>query len=494
MNATETNAMSAHPLLVRVKRKRSTEGSESLLITEGEYSKKMKMSTLAKRLAELDASGEQTKADNRKIMLQRVETVDASDPGIKNIQHSNQSLLKRPRGCVSAGHGAQYMYTMCSTSNSHDSTTGYVIVDLAHVPIQQQHDSNECRDATRLRKKVLDPATRALDKAIETAIRTGQVDGIRDAVEQGAGVNYQRDEDGMSALMAAVISVNMKLVSYLLNRGASVLLRNADTKTAIDFAEYAHSDGAGAEVTQISLLLRYALSEQLAATESPTPISGDEDMKEDEYVYDVYRMTDDVYDKEVGSAPEVAVPGLRVTAEGVRIDEHFCYDSDWSDLADDEDPDSNDENFIGNDYPEEEEENEGLYAHRSESSDDDDGSSIGGENAPRFERSGVGRVLKPFLLNGDGVNGGPVTAEGIRDLWSLRDTGDMSNDLEQRRLEDMAFRTGMSVGAATREFYSDGMPKYGRDLSDDDANWDVDMSEFRDGYYNDFAYDSELDD
>ena len=31
----------------------------------------------------------------------------------------------------------------------------------------------------------------------------------------------------------------------------------------------------------------------------------------------------------------------------------FEYDSDWSDLADDEDPDSNDERFQGNDYPEE---------------------------------------------------------------------------------------------------------------------------------------------
>jgi hypothetical protein len=31
----------------------------------------------------------------------------------------------------------------------------------------------------------------------------------------------------------------------------------------------------------------------------------------------------------------------------------FEYDSDWSDLADDEDPDSNDERFEGNDYPDE---------------------------------------------------------------------------------------------------------------------------------------------
>lgn len=40
----------------------------------------------------------------------------------------------------------------------------------------------------------------------------------------------------------------------------------------------------------------------------------------------------------------------------------FEYDSDWSDLGDDEDPDSNDERYFGNDYPEEEELNsDGEY-------------------------------------------------------------------------------------------------------------------------------------
>ena len=38
----------------------------------------------------------------------------------------------------------------------------------------------------------------------------------------------------------------------------------------------------------------------------------------------------------------------------------FEYDSDWSDLADDEEPDSNDERFAGNDYPEE---GEGTYMY-----------------------------------------------------------------------------------------------------------------------------------
>lgn len=55
------------------------------------------------------------------------------------------------------------------------------------------------------------------------------------------------------------------------------------------------------------------------------------------------------------------VPGLHIDNYGQLItytdhaeQQHFVYDSDWSDLGDDEDPDSNDERFGGNDYPEDE--------------------------------------------------------------------------------------------------------------------------------------------
>ena len=37
---------------------------------------------------------------------------------------------------------------------------------------------------------------------------------------------------------------------------------------------------------------------------------------------------------------------------GGEVELVFEYDSDWSDLADDEEPDSNDERYDGNDYPE----------------------------------------------------------------------------------------------------------------------------------------------
>ena len=43
---------------------------------------------------------------------------------------------------------------------------------------------------------------------------------------------------------------------------------------------------------------------------------------------------------------------LQISRNG-NVELVFEYDSDWSDLADDEEPDSNDERFAGNDYPEE---------------------------------------------------------------------------------------------------------------------------------------------
>ena len=46
-----------------------------------------------------------------------------------------------------------------------------------------------------------------------------------------------------------------------------------------------------------------------------------------------------------GSVPLVQVPGLRFGEHG-NAELIFAYDSDWSDLGDDEDPDSNDERYV----------------------------------------------------------------------------------------------------------------------------------------------------
>src|SRR5690606_16447955 len=55
----------------------------------------------------------------------------------------------------------------------------------------------------------------------------------------------------------------------------------------------------------------------------------------------------------------VRVEGLRINSADGEVElVDTEYDSDWSDLGDDEEPDSNDERFEGNDYPDEEDEDE----------------------------------------------------------------------------------------------------------------------------------------
>ena len=79
-------------------------------------------------------------------------------------------------------------------------------------------------------------------------------------------------------------------------------------------------------------------------------------------------------------------------AEGLRIDEashsvEFVssdYDSDWSDLGDDEDPDSNDERYHGNDYPEDEESAEEEEEEEEEDYEDEDEEEEGRRRGPNF--------------------------------------------------------------------------------------------------------------
>ena len=71
--------------------------------------------------------------------------------------------------------------------------------------------------------------------------------------------------------------------------------------------------------------------------------------------------------------PLVAIEGLRIDGASNTVDfVEFDYDSDWSDLGDDEDPDSNDERYHGNDYPEEESEQEKYDTDSDSNSDHDD--------------------------------------------------------------------------------------------------------------------------
>jgi hypothetical protein len=120
---------------------------------------------------------------------------------------------------------------------------------------------------------------------------------------------------------------------------------------------------------------------------------------------------------------------------------HF-YDSDWSDLADDEDIDSNDERYEGNDYPEEEDnsdnnnvdkrahfmrrDNSDQYGIYDEEDYDDDDHDDGYETN-RYQRNRIGRVMHhsipddPFInLNRDQT--------ALRELWG--EDNDLNADEE----------------------------------------------------------------
>lgn len=83
-----------------------------------------------------------------------------------------------------------------------------------------------------------------------------------------------------------------------------------------------------------------------------------------DYVFDIFMLnsTNDNSTKEntvvskeneQSKCPTIKIEGLHILNDG-RCELVHTYDSDWSDLADDEDIDSNDERYEGNDYPEEE--------------------------------------------------------------------------------------------------------------------------------------------
>eukprot|EP00595_Chromulina_sp_UTEXLB2642_P003467 CAMPEP_0196764932 /NCGR_PEP_ID=MMETSP1095-20130614/7189_1 /TAXON_ID=96789 ORGANISM="Chromulina nebulosa, Strain UTEXLB2642" /NCGR_SAMPLE_ID=MMETSP1095 /ASSEMBLY_ACC=CAM_ASM_000446 /LENGTH=104 /DNA_ID=CAMNT_0042121795 /DNA_START=490 /DNA_END=801 /DNA_ORIENTATION=- len=69
----------------------------------------------------------------------------------------------------------------------------------------------------------------------------------------------------------------------------------------------------------------------------------------------------------------IPIEGVHISENGY-IDLIFDYNSDWSDLCDDEDPDSNDERYYGNDYPDDDEGDEIVKELQDEINQSDDDS------------------------------------------------------------------------------------------------------------------------
>lgn len=238
--------------------------------------------------------------------------------------------------------------------------------------------------------------------------------------------NNVTNSGGETALMAAVFLGNIRMVERLLARGSQVLLPDVRGNTALDYVTMLMNRNTRIRISaashdQLVLLLNKAAAknaadrDRLSALANPTlhPIStgvqftsdqtavsggmgADANMDaEDDYVYDIFSIdaaqqsavqqaTDsEIFDNVNNAAgsegdlkdaahPLVYVSGLIISNDGfVDIDTHFSYDSDWSDLGEDEDPDSNDERYDGNDYPEEQDDEDDQVLQYDSNQDSD---------------------------------------------------------------------------------------------------------------------------
>ena len=527
-----TTAVVKKPLVVRVKRKRTQESIDAICVEQHSSthssSSKKRLRGVAGLTAGLGLTS-LTQSQVTKVLLTRIETIeedgtkagvssDGASDGVsdsvsssgKSLDSSTYNALKRSR--VSDANTSSHTHTetdydndtlpavkkknrndfkfivtknkkvFTSDTNASDSM---IFVDMTSVESssfrqEKEQPRNTCSVSNPSPKKgtrILDPLTRMLNSAINTALATGNFTDMLAAIDQGADVNFQRtDSDGYTCLMAAVEKSELKVVSKLLCKNANTLLQNAVTQTAVDIAEYAKLETKNHSASMILIMVRDKASEQYLQMQKSLGKGGDNDEEDDDdadYVYDIYTchrptaptsdtdakmdMNDDkIYD----SVPNVKVSGLSLDDMGnAEID--FHYDSDWSDLAqDDDDVDSNDENYFGNDYPEEDEANSNDGYERnfdnmmSKSDDEDDiDSEDEGGRLPRFDRTGIGRQLKPFVVDEHQSSFGK-TSEEIENLWSLEErTGedsmmDPGGQQHANRLGDMEKRTGPLISTA----------------------------------------------
>lgn len=367
-------------------------------------------------------------------------------------------------------------------------------------------------------------------------------------------------EGNVTALMAASYHANVRVAKRLIDLGADVFIKDSRGRSALEYArDTARVNRGGkrakAAAMEIILMLQKAalrIAQQRPYIQQETEINKETKEKaenvatmdegdNDDYVFDIFVMqTNQIksshqknedaagtttqgpastsHEEEGGAV--LAVGGIRINGDTVELLEG--YDSDYSDLADDEDPDSNDERYFGNDYPEEEDSEEdnddeegGLGGGRWVDDDDDSDE----ERAPRFEKPTIGRVLRTHIPSDPfGVfHTSKMDQQALQQLWGEGgdeddevagkmgdrlygggrsdymgsgqgiDEQEMEDELfaHRQRVKNMRQRTGMDFAANVREFDDRGLPKFGADLSDTeyDCEGDDDVQGSRAGRF-----------
>lgn len=436
-------------LVLRVKRRRDEPAVESVGVV-GRLPQRRRLADL--RLSE----GPPT----RHTLLARVATVDCATEDlalVADIASRKRPLEPAMPAMEKERRTLQATSVLVFSERRGVGDEGAQLVDMRLV----NREGLYTRSLDRNLGRVTDPITRQLAPAILQAFGGAGLRDVWTLLSQGVDVDFASETtEGRTALMAAARGGDAALVERLLAQGADVCLSDAFGWGALEHAEAfaaAQQDpDRRPAAAGLVLKLLQALSTRAAASKAVI----DEESQRD-FVYDLYHLPERAAGEEEPYVESLAViPGLTLTEEGSEI--VFEYDEQWSDMGDDEDPDSNDERFAGNDYPDEE---DSSYSGRSA---DDAGYSEDSEleeAMPKFERRGVGRVFVPFTRD-DPLLPAAGRPGGVRALWGFDD--EEADDEHGLRLEHMRARTGLRFGDNPREFDDRGAARFGADLSDDD--------------------------
>ena len=415
------STMQRNSFFVRVKRSRDDDPVENLCIVEDATpAKKRSIRDLDQQLASLsniDHDRATQVSQPKRLLLSRVKTLKCADDSLIHTAPTQNEIdempMKRKR------EPTKVVVTSGKKTVSSETSDSFVIIDMAQMVTKTRTpltNSALVAPAASVPKapvsRILDPATRMLDRGIIQAMKNGDFNDISSALMQGANADHQTavacttlgsaTSSGCTALMAATLHCNIRMVKRLLTKGVDVTKQNSDGATALDLLKLTArnmKDGLEIQALIQNALLKVSQAPSMRAATvrenirqghdgyhtSSTGALSDAMDTEDNYVYDIYcinpagsasedtqhnsdpstnhtSIADSTAAAAAPSAAEeaysvVRVEGLRILENG-EVDLMMAYDSDWSDLGDDEDPDSNDERFHGNDYPEDEE-NEG---------------------------------------------------------------------------------------------------------------------------------------
>jgi len=411
--------MSKNTFFVRVKRSRDDDPVENLCIVEDAApAKKRSVRDLDQQLASLSSNPDTSAPviQPKRLLLSRVKTLRFADDALIHTAPSEEGTtaeqpLKRKR------EPTKVVVTSGKKTVASETTDSFVIIDMAQLVTKSQRVEPALAVATAAPaskvpvSRILDPATRMLDRGIIQAMKNGDFNDISSALMQGANADHQtaaacttlgaQTSSGCTALMAATLHCNIRVVKRLLTKGVDVTKQNSDGATALDLLKLTTrnmKDGLEIQALIQNALLKVSQAPSMRAATVRENIrlghdgfntsssgAASEMDTDDNFVYDIYCVDPSASDASAAPATSTAaatpdpsastseepstaaraeeaysvvrVEGLRILENG-EVDLMMAYDSDWSDLGDDEDPDSNDERFHGNDYPEDEE-NEG---------------------------------------------------------------------------------------------------------------------------------------